>query len=114
MLTQNNYLLAGVFRVIECKLVKFFKLILIKNLFLQVGQLGFQLFHAVTAELYHAAQELLLAELTLCLRLELPGDDEDGPVIGVQLQVLQELNHTIQPDLIGFALILVPGKVIPY
>ena len=106
--------MAGVFRVIECKLVKFFKLVLIKNLFLQVGQLGLQLVDAVTAELHHASQELLLAELALCLRLELPGDDEDGPVVGVQLQVLQELDHTIQPDLFGLALILVPGKVIPY
>ena len=108
-LASNIYLLTGVFSVIECELIKLFKLVLIQNLLLQVWQLGLEFVDTITAQLYHAAKELLLAELALLLRLELPGDDEDGPAGGVQLQVIQELDHALHPDLLRLTLILVPA-----
>ena len=92
--------MTGVLSIVEGELVELLKLVLVQDLLVQTedrnepllsrifrspAELLFELVHGITAELAHAAHELLPAELALGLGLELPGDDQHrsgGGVLG--------------------------------
>ena len=52
-------------------------------------------------EFRHPRDELLPGELALGRRLELPRHEEDEARRGVEIQILQQPDHALHPDLAG-------------